>query len=54
MAMDSAVQGQAASRFQRAPRTFTRAEFNSRKKKLKTSPYEERFRRHRWFDGMAR
>jgi hypothetical protein len=53
-AMDSAVKGQAVSRFERAPGTFTRAEFNSRQKKLKTSPYEDRFRRHRWFDGGTR
>jgi hypothetical protein len=41
----SALQGNAVSRFQRAPGQFTRAEADSRRKTLKVSPYEDRFRR---------
>jgi hypothetical protein len=47
------TQGNAVSRFQRAPGNFSRAEADSRRKTLKTSPYEDRFRRHRGFDSGA-
>jgi Beta-propeller repeat len=40
-----AVAGNAVSRFQRAPGNFTRAEIQTGRKKLKVSPYEDRFRR---------
>ena len=41
----AAVEGNTVSRFQRAPGNFTRAEAQSRTKKLKISPYEDRFHR---------
>ena len=44
------VAGNAVSRFQRAPGSFSRAEAQSGRKKLKVSPYEDRFRRR----GIAR
>ncbi len=47
------TQGNAVSRFQRAPGNFTRADAEYRRKTLKTSPYEYLFRRHRGFDSGA-
>jgi hypothetical protein len=41
----AAVEGNTVSRFQRAPGNFTRAEAQSRRTKLKISPYEDRFHR---------
>jgi hypothetical protein len=55
-----ATQGSAVSRFQRGTMSpnptagrLTRAELDSRRKQLKISPYEERFRRHRGFDAAV-
>jgi hypothetical protein len=55
-----ATPGDAVSRFQRGGMTpsaaagrLSRAELDSRRKQLKTSPYEERFRRHRGFDAAV-
>ena len=42
---DQPVASNDVSRFQRAPGNFTRADAQSRRMKLKVSPYEDRFRR---------
>jgi hypothetical protein len=55
-----ATPGDAVSRFQRGGMTpsaaagrLSRAELDSRRKQSKTSPYDERFRRHRGFDAAV-